>query len=36
MTIPVIDLSGALLPGGRRSPDVAAQIRGAAEAAGFF
>ncbi|MES2399479.1 MAG: 2-oxoglutarate and iron-dependent oxygenase domain-containing protein [Pseudomonadota bacterium] len=36
MTIPLIDLSGALLPGGRRSADVAVQLRQAAESAGFF
>lgn len=36
MTIPVIDLSGALLPGGLRSLEVATQIRIAAESAGFF
>ncbi len=36
MTIPVIDLSGALLPGGHPSLDVAVQIRAAAESAGFF
>ncbi|MES2189954.1 MAG: 2-oxoglutarate and iron-dependent oxygenase domain-containing protein [Pseudomonadota bacterium] len=36
MTIPLIDLSGALLAGGRRSEDVASQLRAAAESAGFF
>ncbi len=36
MSIPVIDLSGALAPGGPREAEVAAQLRAAATASGFF
>ncbi len=36
MGIPVIDLSGALAPGGPRSAEVAQQMRTAAMSAGFF
>lgn len=36
MSIPVIDLAGALAPGGPRRIDVARQIRAAAMSAGFF
>jgi len=36
MTIPVIDLAGALAGGGARSADVAQQMRAAAMASGFF
>ena len=36
MTIPVIDLDGALALGGPRSAEVAAQMRAAAMASGFF
>jgi isopenicillin N synthase-like dioxygenase len=36
MTIPVIDLADALVSGGSRSPEVAAQLRAAAMASGFF
>ena len=35
-TIPLIDLADALRPGGARRADVAAQLRHAAEASGFF
>ena len=34
--IPVIDLTDALAPGGARNAEVAAQMRAAGEAAGFF
>ena len=34
--IPVVALSGALLPGGSRSGGVAAELRAAAEGSGFF
>lgn len=36
MAIPVIDLTGALAPGGERSAEVAQQLRAAAMGAGFF
>ncbi|GAA5234036.1 isopenicillin N synthase family oxygenase [Verticiella sediminum] len=36
MTIPVIDLTDALRPGGARNAEVARQIRAAGEATGFF
>ncbi|MDA7416272.1 isopenicillin N synthase family oxygenase [Xenophilus arseniciresistens] len=36
MSIPVIDLRGAQVPGGARSAEVAAQLRAAAMASGFF
>ncbi|MBP7568009.1 MAG: isopenicillin N synthase family oxygenase, partial [Burkholderiaceae bacterium] len=36
MGIPVIDLEGALVPGGPRSADVAQAFRAAAMASGFF
>lgn len=36
MAIPVIDLAGALVPGGPRSAAVAQQVRAAAMDAGFF
>ncbi|HZF84223.1 MAG TPA: 2-oxoglutarate and iron-dependent oxygenase domain-containing protein, partial [Burkholderiaceae bacterium] len=36
MSIPVIDLRDALVPGGVRRAEVAAQLREAAMASGFF
>jgi len=36
MSIPVLDLADALQPGAPRSAEVAAQLRAAAMASGFF